>query len=327
MSIDELQSTLIVHEQKFKKPDREEEQLLKVNYDDSSSLRGRGRGRWGYRGRGRGRGRSFFTKETVECFKCHKLGHFQYECPTWKEANYADLGEDEEMILMAQLEEYEQEEMLLMAQTDGDKGNYLWFLDSGCSHHMCGNKEKFVTLDVNFNHTVKLGNNTRLNVGGRGQVKLTFQETTYVVQDVYYVPDLKNNLLSIGQLQQRGLSFLIQSDICKIYHPQKGLLIQSFMSANRMFPLFEQAMEVRMEPGNDCLYSNTESLSTLWHTRYGHLGYTSMEKLQQHNMVEGLPKFRAEKVVCAECLVGKQHKNPIPKQSDWRASDILELIH
>jgi hypothetical protein len=32
----------------------------------------------------------------MECFKCHKLGHFQYECLSWdKEANYAELGEEE----------------------------------------------------------------------------------------------------------------------------------------------------------------------------------------------------------------------------------------
>ncbi|KAI5448232.1 hypothetical protein KIW84_015599 [Lathyrus oleraceus] len=33
----------------------------------------------------------------VECYKCHKLGHFQYEC----QANYANLDQSEEMVLMA----------------------------------------------------------------------------------------------------------------------------------------------------------------------------------------------------------------------------------
>ncbi|CAL8162097.1 unnamed protein product [Prunus armeniaca] len=56
-----------------------EEQVLKVTYDESSG--GRGRGHGSFRGRGLGRGRSF-DKSTVECYHCHKLGHFQYECPS-----------------------------------------------------------------------------------------------------------------------------------------------------------------------------------------------------------------------------------------------------
>ncbi|GMJ12457.1 hypothetical protein HRI_004914900 [Hibiscus trionum] len=78
LTIDELQSSLIVHEQKFHNRNGEE-QALKVTVDDRN--RGRGRGRGDYRSRVRGRGRQAFNKDTIECYKCHNLGHFQYECP------------------------------------------------------------------------------------------------------------------------------------------------------------------------------------------------------------------------------------------------------
>lgn len=79
LSIDELESSLIVHEQKFHR-NSGEEQALKITHENSSGARGRGRG--GFRGRGRGRGRQQFDKSTVECYNCHKLGHFQWECPS-----------------------------------------------------------------------------------------------------------------------------------------------------------------------------------------------------------------------------------------------------
>jgi hypothetical protein len=62
---------------------------------------------------------------------------------------------------------------------------------------------------------------------------------------VYYVPKLKNNLLSIGQFQEKGLEILIQKWVYKIYHPEKGLIIQTQMSANKMFiPLAQTQAQV-----------------------------------------------------------------------------------
>ena len=78
LSIDALHGSLHVHEQRMQGY-QEEEHVLKVAQEDRS---GRGRGRGVFRGgRGRGRGRQSRNKAIIECFKFHKLGHFQYECP------------------------------------------------------------------------------------------------------------------------------------------------------------------------------------------------------------------------------------------------------
>lgn len=114
LTLDELQSSLLVHEQRMKGEPSEEEHVLKVSFE------GRGRGRSFYRGRGRGRSSN---RATVECFKCHKLGHYQSECPTWNStAHYAELNEKEEILLMAFVEE------------NGAKRDHVWFLEIGRAH-------------------------------------------------------------------------------------------------------------------------------------------------------------------------------------------------
>ena len=80
-----------------------DEQALKVAYDDRIGGRGGDRACGVFRGRGRGR--QAFNKAIVECYKCHQLGNFQYECPKWeKEVNYAELEEKEEMLLISYVE-------------------------------------------------------------------------------------------------------------------------------------------------------------------------------------------------------------------------------
>ncbi len=66
----------------------------------------------------------------MQCYKCHRLGHFQYEHPSWdKEANYA---------------EFREKEMLLIAQVELNESKDMWFFDSGCGNHMCvGIKHSF----------------------------------------------------------------------------------------------------------------------------------------------------------------------------------------
>lgn len=105
LSLDELQSSLMLHKHKMNQQEPQE-QALKVATENVSLAgrgRGRGRGRSGGRGsnnnrehnqhqqhqaQGRGRGRGSFStnskpkpadKSNVECYRCHRYGHYQSE--------------------------------------------------------------------------------------------------------------------------------------------------------------------------------------------------------------------------------------------------------
>ncbi|CAM8945457.1 unnamed protein product [Rhodiola kirilowii] len=89
LSVDELQSSLLVHEQKLKVKEPEE-QALKVEHT-SSREKGRDNLQRGMRGRGEPK---IVNRATVVCYKCRQVGHFRSECPTReKRLNYAEFDE------------------------------------------------------------------------------------------------------------------------------------------------------------------------------------------------------------------------------------------
>lgn len=126
---------------------------------------------------------------------------------------------------------------MMMAYTTENDKEEVWFLDSGCSNHMSGNRSCFIELDETFKKTVRLGNNTRMAVEGKGKIKLIVNGIPYIISYVFYISERKNKLLSLGQLHERGLIVLFKSNCCKIYHPERGLLFESRMTNNRMFKL------------------------------------------------------------------------------------------
>ena len=111
--------------------------------------------------------------------------------------------------------------------------------------------------------------------------------------------------------------------MCKIYHLDKGLIIQTNMTANRMLILIDNMQEKKAA----CFHTSSQDLSHLWRCRYGRLSHKGLKILQTKNMVRGLPHLPASTLVCTDYLIGKQHRDPIPKKSAWRATKKLHLIY
>ena len=109
----------------------------------------------------------------------------------------------------------------------------------------------------------------------------------------------------------------------KIYHPKKRLIIQTTMSANRMFILL-----VRIMPQTaTCFQTIIEDNTHPWHRRYEHLGFKSLRILQHKQMVRGLPQLKVSSKICTDCMVGKKHKDAFPNRTLWRATQRLQLVH
>jgi hypothetical protein len=56
---------------------------------------------------------------------------------------------------------------------------------------------------------VKLGDNSKMMVMGKENIRLQVGGMTQVITEVYFASELKKNLLSVGKLQEKGLTILI----------------------------------------------------------------------------------------------------------------------
>ena len=89
-----------------------------------------------------------------------------------------------------------------------------WYLDSGCSRHMTGDRSSFVTLAPSEKRYVTYGDNNKGKIIGEGSIGNT---SNLILNDVLLVEGLEHNLLSISQLCDKGNEVLFTSNHCVIH--------------------------------------------------------------------------------------------------------------
>ncbi|KAJ3692026.1 hypothetical protein LUZ60_012376 [Juncus effusus] len=338
LTIDDLAGSLEAHEQRKKKKKKNEslDEALqaKMPIKDEKALytqnfRGRGRGRGGrsndrggrgrggyyeekgqssqqnWRGRGPGHGRRGGRSNhyNVECYKCGKYGHYAKDCNSDKCYNCGKVGH------------YAKNDI----NSDGD---IVWDLDTGASNHMCGHKHLFKEMREVENGHVSFGDASKIQVKGQGTVHYLQKDGTEgSIEDVYYVPNLKSNILSMGQLMEKGYSVFMKNRVLQLKDNQGRLVARVEMAKNRMYKLNLRNVQEK------CLQVDMEDKSTLWHLRFGHLHYGGLKELAKKNMVHGLPDMDYITKFCEGCLFGKQARTSFPKKAKYRAERPLELVH
>jgi hypothetical protein len=89
-----------------------------------------------------------------------------------------------------------------------------WILDCGCSHHMSPYVENSVLCTTGKYGGVEMGNNQVVPIYGHGEASACLKTIKLNLDRVFHVPELKNNLLSIGQCTQMGVKYLVEDDVC-----------------------------------------------------------------------------------------------------------------
>lgn len=82
----------------------------------------------------------------------------------------------------------------------------VWYLDSGASFHMSGDKNIFSTLEEkDLQMRIEMGDDGKYHVLGEGTVVFQREHgAPLTLTDVKYVPGLKKNFVSVAMLEDKG---------------------------------------------------------------------------------------------------------------------------
>ncbi|KAI5332974.1 hypothetical protein L3X38_023103 [Prunus dulcis] len=221
-------------------------------------------------------------KGKPKCYNCDRFGHLARDCTVSKNVQKANCVN--QMEVTGNL-------FYANCSTTEIKTNE-WYIDSGCSNHMTGNLELLVDARTNVAGRVQMPTGALVIVAGIGSLSIDTAKGRKYIREVMYLPGLKENLLSVGQMDEHGcypVSFLAEKQL---------LMKTSFLQS-----------------------------TWIWHKRLGHLNFAGLKQLRDKEMVHGLPQLEEQSGVCERCQFGKQHRNAFPKDQAQRASKVLELVH
>eukprot|EP00253_Pinus_taeda_P018397 PITA_18397 len=209
-TVDELSVSLMSHEQRLSRGTNSSfEQAFKTQMSFSQR---KGRDRETNRGRGRSQNRGRNYPASTSGRSCNQ----NQDEGSGKQKKQNDMN-SRQNVNFANEENKNPKNVVLTCNIAQDKQEDVWFLDSGCSNHMTGNIAMFSNLDENVKYEVKTGTDSKISVKGKGRVSIRARNgEQMIVPEVYYVPGLKCNILSIGQLIDKGYNVFFKDDMCTI---------------------------------------------------------------------------------------------------------------
>nr|GFB59460.1 ribonuclease H-like domain-containing protein [Tanacetum cinerariifolium] len=139
-----------------------------------------------------------FDMAKVECYNCHRKGHFARECRSPKDSRRTAVAEPQRRSVPGNPQ-----------QALNNKG----VIDSGCSRHMTRNMSCLSDFEeLNGGYVAFVGNPRGGKITGEGKIKSRKLD----FDDVYFVKELKFNLFSVSQMCDKKNSVLFTDTECLV---------------------------------------------------------------------------------------------------------------
>jgi hypothetical protein len=199
-----------------------------------------------------------------------------------------------------------------------------WLIDSRASYHMAKDKEIFFALNECNTKKIFVSDDRSLSVVGSGIVQVDNGH----FNDVLFVPSLSCNLLSVYLITHSGegktVEFSPHQVVIKDLKYPKHVLATGIVDDITRLYKFDNFGSSYF---SSVFVARSDEMSKLWHERFGHINYFSLQQLCNQHMVTGLPLVSCRDGICVGFVLRKHHWDSFDKHASWHASGPLHLVH
>lgn len=308
-TFDKLLSRLLAEEAILKETESKESVALNVRIDKTS----------------KGKSDKKRDKKNIECYHCHKKGHYKRDCrqrkrdeqdSEKKEVNTRFNNPSRGRALTARL---------LSAEALSQADSQSWCLDTGASRHMTMNRHWLDNYkDFKEPVPVRVGNKEVIYGIGSGTIDAISyvgkQQIEVTLYDVMLVPDLSDNLFSAGVADERGLTYRAGRGIIEFMDGNE-VILRGVKQGSNLYKLGLKVTEYAK-------VSKSERSLEEWHEALGHPDIRQVQTMAKNSSVEGFKIVERPRLQgCGDCQLGKGHRCSHPDSHRDRATDILERVH
>jgi hypothetical protein len=156
-----------------------------------------------------------------------------------------------------------------------------WVVDIGATNHMTGACGAFSKLDTSVCDIVKFSDGSVVRIEGCGTIIFQCKNGEHLsFSGIYFIPKLKTNILSVGQLNKLGYEILIYSCLMCIKDAERRVLAKIPRGDNRCYVLDATIAQPV------CLLTCGDNIAWRCHARLGHLGFQALKKLSSQGWVQ-----------------------------------------
>jgi hypothetical protein len=255
-------------------------------------------------------------RHTVKCTNCKRTGHKREDCymkggrkqgqaPWDKKDDQKDTKKEEKRTGKANIastDDTDNEDVSLAVTCCPTEPlealatyptNCSAIIDCGATRHFTPNRSDLINFVTIEPKDIKAANGVTLQATGRGDLRIVFpmgendQPTRITLKDVYYSPDFAFTLISVGTIDRKGFSVIMEDRICTIRTPKpERRTIGRIPLANG---LYRVSIATNGPSGSDLALavSGKMSINEL-HWKMGHINHDDLRRMVKEGTITGV---------------------------------------